>query len=94
MVVIASEGGLGAVYILSKEILKDYTIVELDPDNSGMVKKQNRKLPDNRLDELHDLDQKVMGFVEPHHLNGTKTGKSEYMLYSINIEQDWKPYDH
>lgn len=95
MVVVSSEyriEDLGTVYIASKEKLNDYDIVESDRENPGMVKKQHRKLPLNRYEAFLDLNKKVLGFVVPDKINGLK--KDDYMIYKIDIERDWKRYDH
>lgn len=78
------------VYIASKNELKDYTIVENDPDNPGMVRKQLRDLTNN---DMRDLDDKVLGFVEPDGVNGVVSGDNEY-TYKVNIKDDWKRYAH
>jgi len=92
MVVISSEYNLGTVYITSKEELNDYDIVESDRENPGMVKKQHRKLLLNKYEELLDLNKKVIGFVVPDKVNGLK--QNDYMIYKINVEEDWRRYDH
>ena len=80
------------VYISSKNELKDFTIVEHDPDNPGMIRKQLRDLWNNNI---RDLDDRVLGFVEPDGVNGTLTGNDnkDYM-YKINIKDDWKRFTH